>query len=95
MAPKPKSPPKDPVVTATLGRQAPGAAAAEEQLQVVESIGLAKVARGWVVVGLSTQGDKVIGREVLSEVEPKSYAVKRAQNEILKAFLVLEKDVSA
>lgn len=39
----------------------------DDELPVVEAIGWVKQPRGWVVVHLRTQGDKVIEREILSE----------------------------
>lgn len=62
-----------------------------EELPVVECIGLAKTARGWVVVAISVQGDKVIGKEVISGApEPRGIAMKRAMLEIAKEYAVAQ-----
>lgn len=57
-------------------------------LPTVDSIGITRAGKGWVVVMVSTKGDKVVGKTVLSvDPEPKSYAAMRAQNEIAKHFV--------
>ncbi len=46
---------------------------------MIESIGLAKTSRaGWVIVMITSQGDKVIQKEILfAEPEPKTVALRR------------------
>lgn len=75
---------------------APAPREPESPLPVVESIGLAKVPRGWVVVAISVQGDKVVAREVVSkDPEPKAHAARRAMQEIVKAFMLPKNGVDA
>lgn len=57
-------------------------------LPTVELLGLSKVPRGWVVVAVTMQGEKVIDREVLSrDPEPKPLAATRLMSEVVKAFV--------
>lgn len=75
----------------------PGApTAAREPDPIVESIGLAKHPRGWVVVLITTQGDKVLSKEVVSrDPEAKAHAAMRAQTEIVKHFVASKEGVGA
>jgi hypothetical protein len=76
------------VVTAPTEKPKEG----EKELPIVESVGLAPSGRGWVVVTLTTQGDRVIDREVVSvDPEPKAYAARRAMQEVIKQFVVPER----
>lgn len=56
----------------------------EDELPVVECLGITKVAKGWVVVELSVQGDKVLERSVISrDPEPRADAMRRLVKETL------------
>lgn len=65
----------------------PAAPAEEKELQVVECLGVAKVPKGYVVVNVAVQGQKVNAQEVLSEPEPLAHAVARAQSLIVARYL--------
>jgi hypothetical protein len=57
----------------------------DDELQTIVTVGIARVPRGWVVVSVETQGDKVISKEVLSvDPEPRGHAVARAEVELIK-----------
>jgi hypothetical protein len=58
-------------------------AAPFDELPVVESVGWVKQARGWVVVHLKTQGDKVIEQEVLSEQSTLASAWERLRVSVI------------
>lgn len=45
----------------------------EDELPVVDAIGWARSPKGWVIVHLKTQGEKVLEKEVLSE--PSAFAI--------------------
>jgi hypothetical protein len=66
---------------------------AQEDLPVVDLVGLAKTPRGWVVVEVRIQGDRVLEKEVVSkDPEPKGYAAKRCMIHVAKTFAVPEGD---
>lgn len=54
-----------------------------EDLPVVEAIGWVRQPRGWVVVHIQTQGDKVINREVLSEPSSMASAWERMRVSVI------------
>ena len=57
-------------------------------LPVLRSVALSKVSTGWVVLLLETQGNRVIGQELLSEApEPIVVARLRFQFESLRLLL--------
>jgi hypothetical protein len=59
----------------------------DKDLPVVITVGITKVTRGWVVVSLETQGDKVLSKEILSQdPEPRGHAVIRAEVELRKSL---------
>lgn len=63
----------------------------QSELPVVDLVGLVKVARGWVVVEVSIQGDRVIDKEIVSaDPEPKGIAAKRCMIQVAKRFAVPE-----
>ncbi len=65
----------------------------EEQLPKVECIGLVAQGRGWVVVHVTVQGEKVLDKEVLSvEAEPKGIAFRRAEMECIKLWFRAQAD---
>lgn len=59
------------------------------ELPVVDSVGWVKQPRGWVVVYIQTQGDKVINREVLNE--PTSMAIAWEKLRVSVITRLLEK----
>lgn len=84
---KPPTPPHPPSKSAE---------SAEDSLPKVDCLGLSRVGRGFVLIRLTVQGDKILDREVLSRApEPRQLAVRRAQSELIKAWLSPAKDVSA
>jgi hypothetical protein len=50
------------------------------ELPLVESLGWCRLDKGWVVVSLTTQGDRVVDREVLCE--PMSLANARLELQV-------------
>jgi hypothetical protein len=57
-------------------------------LPIVELIGLSRVPRGYVVVAVTIQGDKILEKEVLSrDPEPKGIAAQKAMLEFAKTFV--------
>lgn len=65
------------------------------ELPIVQCLGLAKTPRGWVVIGLTVQGDRVLEREVLSEPEPVGFAAERMKTEVVKAYVLPTMKVGA
>ncbi len=58
----------------------------------ITTVGLAKTKKGYVAVSITTQGDKIISRQVHSQPAPKQYASDSARMAFMK--LVLHPDVS-
>lgn len=56
------------------------------ELPVVDALGLVKVKGGWTVVALKTQGDRVVGREVIRGPEPRAVALEAMKLEFVKRF---------
>ena len=54
-----------------------------DDLPVVDAIGWVKQPRGWVVVHIQTQGDKVVNREVLSEPSSMASAWERMRVSVI------------
>ena len=54
-----------------------------EDLPVVDAVGWVKQPRGWVVVHIQTQGDKVVNREVLSEPSSMASAWERMRVSVI------------
>lgn len=68
----------------------------EESLPTVTTVGLAPSGRGWVVVVVEVQGDRVIERDVVSVApESKGVAARRALAECVKQWMRPERGVSA
>lgn len=69
----------------------PTPAPTEKALPILETFGIAphSSGRGYVVVSLTTQGDKVLSKEVLStDPEPMAHAAARSELELRKAYLL-------
>lgn len=60
----------------------------DDELPVVESLGLVRVPKGWVAVLLHSQGDRVVDREIIGEPESRAYAVERLKIEIVRRFIL-------
>ncbi len=63
-------------------------ASTDSELPFVESLGIHKSPKGWVVVWLKTQGDKVLERDVLSEPGGRSLAMERFKIETIRRLFV-------
>ena len=59
-------------------------AAPFDELPVVEAVGWVRQPRGWVVVHLQTQGDKVLKMEVVSEQSTLASAWERLRVSVIK-----------
>ncbi len=56
----------------------------DEELPIIESIGLARTSKGYMVVVLTTQGDRFLDRKLLTESpEPFNVARERARIEVI------------
>lgn len=61
---------------APVARKSPGRPVKdvpEDELPIVDAIGWARSPKGWVIVALKTQGEKVLEKEILSE--PSAFAI--------------------
>lgn len=68
----------------------------EPELPVMHGYVYGKVAKGWVLVEVETQGDKIISRNVLSrDPEPRMETLKRLFNTIYVLMAKPQRDVSA
>lgn len=61
----------------------------EVKLPVVESIGMQKTVKGWVVVWLRTQGDKVLEADVLTEPGSRALGMERFKIECVRRVLAV------
>jgi hypothetical protein len=85
----PKKPKTEVMIPA--GTPTPTIEAAEPpELPIVNAIGLAKVPRGWVVVKLQTQGDRVIDKEILTEPEARVSALMDLRIAVAKNLMLVE-----
>lgn len=57
------------------------------ELPVVDALGLVKVKGGWSVVAIKTQGDRVVGREVVRGPEPRAVALEAMKLEFVRRFI--------
>lgn len=56
-------------------------------LPIVEALGLVKLPKGWSVVLIRTQGERVIEKEVLRGPEPKAVALEALRLAFVRRFL--------
>lgn len=59
----------------------------DAELPVVESFGVAKTPKGYVVFSVTVQGTRVLQHEILSSPEPLAHSVERCRSAVVARFL--------
>lgn len=78
------SPPKNTKAPAPAAPEADTPPAApQRELPIVHALGIVKVAGGWSVVELFTQGDRIIERNVLHKPDVKGIAMAQLRKHVI------------